>query len=277
MLAVIFGGSGLIGRHLREEFSKRQMMAVRWSSHNRISIENYQHVVAIMNECSHVFNCAGYVDVEGAETHSAETFRTNTLGAENIARASSVIGATVIQVSTEFVFDGMQQTGPYDEYDIPRAHSIYARSKLAGEISVAVANPKYHIVRLQNVYGAGGKNDLSTLHARLKTGERLTLDNERLIQPTWAGTAAKYLIDIAESERYGVWHVSCSKPITRFRFAQELEGGSNACAVNSNAFKLKVKRPSILLTGRRLEMLGMSPVSTWQESLNEYLLSVAAQ
>ncbi len=188
------------------------------------------------------------------------------------------MGATVIQVSTEFVFDGNEDVlsgGPFDEWSAPLARSIYARSKLAGERLVAAATPNHHIVRLQNLYGAGGHNFLSRLRPRLAAGEIVEVDRERLICPMWAGTAARYLCDIAESGCVGVWHVSVSDSATHEEFARQFPG--SAGVVGAAHLRFDVHRPSIRMDCRRLEMLEMTPLPTWKESLKEYLVSICSE
>ena len=103
-----------------------------------------------------IINCAAFTNVDGAESDEAGAYRANALGAENVARAARALGATLVHVSTDFVFDGAQAE-PYDEFERPNPQSIYARSKWAGEELARARRRELFLVRVQGLYGAGGR------------------------------------------------------------------------------------------------------------------------
>src|SRR6185295_11592337 len=127
------------------------------------------------------YNTAAYTDVDGAERQEDLAFQVNALGAEMIARAADAVGAAVCHISTDFVFRG-DQSRPYDEFDLPGPASAYARSKRAGEELVLRATRRAFVVRSGGLYGRGGRNFFSTLIARLRQGQTLRIDRERLVR-----------------------------------------------------------------------------------------------
>ena len=157
-----------------------------------------------------VVNCAGYTAVDDAETHEAEAFAVNAVGAANLARAAHGHGARMVHVSTDYVFAGDAQE-PYAE-DAPLApRSAYGRTKAAGEWAVEAHCPESWVVRTAWLYGAGGGNFVTTM-ARL-AGERETVavvDDQRG-QPTWTVDLADAIVRLVTSNApCGVWHGTSS-------------------------------------------------------------------
>ena len=108
-----------------------------------------------------VINCAAYTDVDGCETNVDTAMQVNGEGVAFLAMVSREIGAKLVQVSTDYVFDGSKGS-PYVEDDLPRPLSVYGESKLAGELNAAF-NPDHLIVRTQWLYGLHGKNFVETM------------------------------------------------------------------------------------------------------------------
>ena len=275
MRAVVFGAGGLLGRHLGAELQRRGIEA-RLHDRAACPIEDAARVRAAAEGATVLFNAAAFTNVDAAERQPAEAFSANALGAENIARAATATGAVVVHVSTDFVFDGALDR-PYDEFDPPVPGSLYARSKRAGEILVERAAPRHHVVRVQGLYGQGGKNFSSQLFG-LIAGARpgLRLDRERRVQPTWAGVAARSLIAIAETDRFGTWHASCRGEATWDAFARRIAAHLGLApswqSVGSSDLALDAQRPpNCLLAHRRLAMCGLPLLPSWEDALDEYL------
>lgn len=272
---VVLGAGGLLGRHV-VDLLRRRGLDVAAKDRAACPIEDEGAVLAALDGASHVFNCAAYTNVDGAEAEPTLAFAANALGAENVARAAARRGAVVLHVSTDFVFDGAQAR-PYDEFEAPNPQSTYARSKRAGELLVERANPRHHVVRVQGLYGRQGRNFASRLGELLRDGARnMRIDCERKVQPTSAAAAAAALYQIAASDRYGTWHASCRGATTWHDFAGRIAAhlGIEPLweAVPSSALTLPAPRPaSCLLEQRRLALYGMAPMPTWQQAQDDYL------
>ena len=118
-----------------------------------------------------VVNCAAYTDVDGAEREPDEAMRVNADGARNVAAARPPVGASVVYLSTDYVFDGGKDS-PYLETDEPGPLNSYGTSKLAGEVDTAAVNPQHFIVRSSWLFGVGGRNFVETM-LDLAAGQRL--------------------------------------------------------------------------------------------------------
>lgn len=277
MKFVVFGAGGLLGRHLLLELQTRNINALG-VTRQECAIDRFDLVQKYIAAGDTIINAAAYTNVDGAETDSDQAYRTNAAGAEQLARAAELANATIVHISTDFVFDG-ESNRPYDEFDLPVPQSIYGRSKRAGEILVESAARKHHIVRVQGLYGTGGRNFFSRLPEFLrKDAANLRIDAERRVQPTSAATAARAIIDIARSDYYGYWHASCQGATTwhlfAVRMAELLGVPINWQAVGSAELKLPAARPdNCLLEHRRLKLTGLSLLPTWQEALSDFINS----
>lgn len=271
MTVVVLGGGGLLGRHVAAELGARARVVPRADG----DLVREDAVRAAVAGATAVINCAAWTDVDGAERNETEAFRVNALGAENAARAAAAIGAAFVHVSTGFVFDGTAER-PYDEFDAPRPLSVYARSKWAGEELVRAAHPHPWVVRLQSIYGGGGRNFASTLRRRILERAPLKLDAVRPAQPTWAGAAARQIVALLESDRPGTYHATCSGSTTWSAFAGVIATRLGVVPhwdeVGSAAITGPAARPNNFLLARRmLELRGLDRMPDWQSALEEYL------
>ena len=280
MRAVVFGAGGLLGRHLVEELGHRGVETVGFG-HRDCPIEDREAVRAKADGAALLFNAAAFTDVDGAERDLERTFRVNAFGAEQVARVAAETGAVVVHVSTDFVFDGASDR-PYDELDLPRPQSVYARSKHAGELLVAGAAPRHHVVRVQGLYGPGGGNFVSRLRDYLLAGPgKLRIDDERWVQPRSARAAARAIVSLATTDHFGTWHATCQGATTwhgcAVRMAERLGVAATWAAVPSAALGLAAARPANCeLAGRRLAMCGLPLLPDWRTALDEYLSEAEA-
>lgn len=282
--AVVLGAGGLLGGYLVRELALRGVEAVAFDR-AACPIDDEAAVARAIGPsgASHVFNPAAFTNVDGAERDPEAAWAANARGAENVARAAHAAGAVVVHVSTDFVFDG-RAARPYDEFDVPAPLSVYARSKRAGELLVERAAPRHHVVRVQGLYGRGGRNFSSRLADLLRAhaGRGLRLDDERRVQPTFAAAAARALVDIAASDRFGTWHASCRGDATWHRFAVALAARLGVAPAwepaASSALVLPAARPpNCLLDNRRLSLYGLPALPPWEEALDEYLATLRAE
>ncbi len=253
MRAIVLGAGGLVGRHIMRELKVRGEVYPSSSYPRSLGLD-------------YVFNAIGFTDIERAESEPEEAFYANEECAATAAEIANSADAVLVHVSTEFVFDGNTDSCAFFENTIPIAKSVYARSKRAGEIAVEKVSQRHHIVRLQNLYGEGGMNLLSSLSRGIFEG--VLLDDERAISPMWAGTAARIMCDIAESHHFGTWHVAVRDNTTYAGFAERF--GVRRERVASTELPLRVPRPTITLACRHVEANGWA-MPTWGESLTEML------
>lgn len=274
---VILGAGGLVGRHLVEVLGPGKARAL---DRRACDVTQLETVMAACADASVIVNCASYTDVDGAESEAEKAFAVNAVGAEHVARAARRHGAALVHLSTDFVFDG-RADGPYDEHARPNPINTYGRSKLAGEDRVRAVGADTYLVRLQAIYGRGGRNFPSRLPDLLARGTPLRVDAERLVQPTWALAVARQIVAVARSGRLGTYHVSCKGTATWADFARavarELGLDANVQEVDSAALGTAARRPrNCLFDHGALARADIDRMPDWRDALREYLATWTA-
>jgi dTDP-4-dehydrorhamnose reductase len=153
-----------------------------------------------------IINCAAYTNVDAAEEHEELALRVNGDAAGNVGRAAARIEARVVHVSTDYVFDG-ENDRPWVESDTPAPLGAYGRTKLAGELQLAHANPEFAIVRTAWLFGAGGPNFCDTMLRLAAERDEVAVVTDQVGCPTWAGHLSPALIELAERRGdVGIFH-----------------------------------------------------------------------
>ena len=177
----------------------------------------------LKNEFDYCINCAAYTAVDLAEAQSILAYAVNAEGPKNLAEICQKHQATLIHVSTDFVFDGQKRT-PYLETDTPNPLSVYGASKLQGERNIQEAMEAYFIVRTSWLYSEYGNNFMKTMLWLSETRNEINVVSDQIGSLTYAGDLAEVLIQIvlSSSTNYGVYHYSNSGTISWYDFAVEI-------------------------------------------------------
>jgi dTDP-4-dehydrorhamnose reductase len=223
-----------------------------------------------------VVNCAAVTDVDGAESNRAAAFAVNRDGAANAARAAAAVGAFLVHVSTDYVFDGTSRE-PYREEDRPNPLGVYGESKLAGEEAVRSSGARFLIVRTAWLYGRGGRNFVETVLALAKKEERLRVVDDQWGAPTYARDLAIVFRELLSRGADGVVHATNSGRCSWHQYACEILriagiGDVEVEPVPTSAFLRPARRPSlsVLSLEKLTSILGWTP-RPWQEALLEYM------
>ena len=222
-----------------------------------------------------VVNCAAFTDVDGAEDQEDVALAVNGAGAGNLAHAAAAAGARIVHLSTDYVFPG-DATEPYVESSPTGPRSAYGRTKLAGELEVAAANPNHAIARTAWLFGAHGKNFVDTILRIAAERDTIQVVDDQQGCPTWAGHLAPALVTLAEREATGIFHVAGGGRCTWFDLAREaLAATGSTCTVEpttTEAFPRPAPRPafSVLATERGADAVLLPP---WEEGLAGFLAS----
>ena len=221
-----------------------------------------------------VVNCAAWSDVDGAESHEADAWAVNATGAGNLARAAAESGAWTIHISSDYVFDGSKRE-PYVESDAIGPRSAYGRSKLAGEQAVAAAAPVAHtIIRTSWLFGAGGQCFPATILRIAGERDQLSVVDDQVGCPTFAGHLAKAILDIAEARPPGILHVAGAGACSWFGFAKEIVTAAGLDTAVLPCSTDEMPRPA---TRPAYSVLGTErpdaapPLPDWRRGLEEYL------
>ena len=168
-----------------------------------------------------IVHCAAYTAVDQAEQNVVEAYRVNAAGTRNITVAAEQIGAKLIYMSTDYVFDGFT-TSPYHEYDNTNPLSVYGKSKRAGEVLVQTLSSRYFIVRTSWVFGLQGNNFVKTMIKLAAERKELNVVHDQIGSPTYTLDLAHFISLLMNTERYGIYHVSNDGSCSWYEFACEI-------------------------------------------------------
>lgn len=230
-----------------------------------------------------VINCAAMTDVDGCEFDIEKAMSINGRGPGFVAAAARKNNASILHVSSDYVFDG-EKEGEYTEDDPVNPTTAYGRSKLAGEVSVREANAGHWIVRTQWLYGPGGKNFVDTMLRLSETEPELRVVNDQFGCLTYSVDLAGQIVGIVENAPpYGVYHCSNNGSASWFdvtRRILELSGRSHVrlLPISTEQLDRPARRPHFsILRNRRLEQTIGDGMRLWQEALGDYIDSRSKQ
>lgn len=218
-----------------------------------------------------VVNCAAMTDVNGCESNPEKAMRVNAIGARNLAMACKRIGAKLVHVSTDYVFDG-NGSRPYVEWDVCSPQSVYGSSKLLGESYVRDFCKKYFIVRTSWLYGYYGKNFVKTIaKAAMERGKVSVVDDQRG-NPTNAADLAYHIAKLIPTQEYGVYHCTGKGECSWYEFASQIIKNYNIDAevlpCSTEEYPTPAKRPAYSsLRNLMLELTVGDEMRPWEEAL----------
>ncbi len=218
-----------------------------------------------------VVNCAAYTAVDAAEADESTAFAVNGVAAANLARESHRAGARMVQISTDYVFDGAA-TQPYAEDEAAAPRSAYGRTKLAGEWAVRAECADHLVVRTAWLYGAHGACFPRTIVRVARERGGLDVVDDQLGQPTWTVDLADLIHRlVAAAVPSGTYHGTSSGRASWHEFAQAAVASAGldpaiVAATTSEAFVRPAPRPAWSVLGHdRLRAVGVEPIGAWDE------------
>jgi len=270
---LITGAAGMLGRDLQKALAGRDVTAF---DRSELDITDPAAVDSALIDFDVVINAAAYTKVDDAETHEDAAYLLNAIGPQNLARAAAAIGARLVQISTDYVFEG-NATSPYEENAPINPISSYGRTKAAGEAFVLAENPaRSYIVRTAWLYGQHGPNFPKTMLKLAATHETLTVVEDQVGQPTWTADLAAQIVALLDAEApAGIYHGTNSGVTSWFGFAQAvlLACGLDPARVEPTdgaSFVRPAPRPAYSVLGHDgWASAGLPPMRDWHEALNE--------
>ncbi|MFC5331841.1 dTDP-4-dehydrorhamnose reductase [Mycobacterium branderi] len=225
-----------------------------------------------------VVNCAAYTNVDGAESDEARAHAVNAEGPEHIARVCADVGAGLIHISTDYVFDGSARR-PYEPDDETGPLSVYGRSKLSGEVAVRKTLPEAIVVRTAWVYTGGTGNDFVAAMRRLAAGDGpVEVVDDQTGSPTYVGDLADALLQVVDDGvRAPVLHAANAGAVSRFEQARAVFAGVGADPervrpISSDKKPRPAPRPHYSALGARVSTeAGLTPLRPWRDALAEAL------
>ncbi|HEX7245574.1 MAG TPA: dTDP-4-dehydrorhamnose reductase [Solirubrobacterales bacterium] len=168
-----------------------------------------------------VINCAAWTDVDGAEDAEEAAMAVNGTAAGHVAAAAASVGASVVYVSSDYVFDGAKGA-PYVETDQTAPLSTYGRTKLAGEEATAAANKRHFVVRSSWLFGTGGSNFVETMLRLASTQNEVLVVRDQVGSPTYTWHLAYGIVRLIEGVEYGIHHMAAAGSCSWYDFAREI-------------------------------------------------------
>ena len=228
-----------------------------------------------------VIHCAAWTAVDAAEDNEEKVRAINAGGTEHIARACRAIGAKMMYISTDYVFDGQGEMPWSPDCRDYAPLSVYGRTKLEGEQAVASLLDAYFIVRIAWVFGVNGKNFIKTMLSLGQKHDTLRVVCDQIGTPTYTLDLARLLVDMIETDKYGYYHATNEGGyISWADFAKEIfrQAGmpTKVMSVTTSEYGLsKAARPyNSRLDRRKLIESGFAPLPTWQDALSRYLREI---
>ncbi len=282
MRIAVIGADGQLGMDVSQGFEKNGDEVHRLS-HAQIEIASPEAVQGCLTKIAPdvIVNTAAFHKVEQCEVDPAQAFAINACGARNLATTAANLGAVIIHVSTDYVFDGAKQT-PYVETDLPRPLNIYGNSKLAGEHFVCSTSPQYFVLRTSALYGKnpcrakGGLNFVELMRKLARDDKEIKVVNSEFVTPTATADLARQIVRLSRCDAFGLYHATAEGNCTWYEFAREIFNltGTEARLKVADPidFPAKVRRPKYsVLENAGLKSIKMNVFRPWQEGLKDYL------
>ena len=225
-----------------------------------------------------VINCAAWTDVDGAEEAEADALAINGAGAGNVAAAAAAVGASVVYVSSDYVFDGSKGE-PYVESDQTAPLSAYGRTKLAGEEATIAANKRHFVVRSSWLFGVGGGNFVETMLRLAESQNEVLVVRDEVGSPTYTWHLAYGVVRLIEGVEFGIHHMAAAGRCSWYEVAREIfEQAKVECKVLSTTaaeFGRSASRPpySVMVSQREHAIR----LPSWQDGLAGYLAQRQAE
>jgi dTDP-4-dehydrorhamnose reductase len=227
-----------------------------------------------------IVNLTAYHRVDDCESNPELAYKVNVLAVLNLVRIANDLDAKLVQISTDYVFDG-KSAAPYVESSDPFPLSIYGNSRLAGEYLVRTQARHYVLIRTCGLYGRAGSqgkggNFVETMLRKARDHEKIQVVNDQIVTPTSTADLARQMALLLPTSHEGLFHITNEGSCSWYEFAAaifEIAGlSANLSPITSEFYKAPARRPSYsVLENKRLKELGLHRMLHWRDALAEYL------
>lgn len=282
MKVAVIGANGQLGADVVRAFTAEGDL-VTALTHQEIELSDAHSVHKAVGERTPalIVNTAAMHHVEKCEGEPERAFAVNAIGARNLALAAREIGAVLIHVSTDYVFDGSKRAA-YSEQDAPRPLNVYGNSKLSGEYFVRSTTEKHFVLRTSAIYGKdacrakGGLNFVELMLKLAKERSGMRVVDSEIVSPTPTVDLARQMVALSRTEAYGLYHATSEGSCSWHEFAREIfaltNTRTNLEVARPDEFPAKVPRPNYsVLENCALKKKGLNLFRPWQEGLREYI------
>ena len=280
MKFLVTGVNGQLGYDIVKELEKRGHEAVG-TDRSTMDITNQAQVEEVVKreKIDGIFHCAAYTAVDKAEDEIEQCRTVNATATAFLAKVCQELGIKMLYLSTDYVFDG-EGTKPWDTEDkVIAPLNIYGQTKYEGEEAVKKYLEQYFIVRISWVFGKNGNNFIKTMLRLGKERGAVSVVQDQVGSPTYTADLAVLLVDMMETEKYGIYHATNEGFCSWYEFACEIfkQAGMDVVVtpVDSTQFKTKAKRPhNSRMKKEKLIENGFHRLPSWQDALSRYLKEI---
>lgn len=278
-MILVTGITGQLGYDVAKELERRGENFIG-TTRKELDLSKPEEVknFIIEKKPSTVIHCAAYTAVDKAEEEAELALTVNGLATRKIAEACREVGAKMLYVSTDYVFGGDGET-PYEISDEKAPQNIYGKSKLLGEDSVIALLREYFIVRISWVFGSNGKNFVKTMLNFDKRRKKISVVDDQVGSPTYTADVAPLLVDMIQSDKYGIYHATNEGFCSWAEFAEEIfkQAGREITVekIPTSDYPTPAKRPfNSRLSKKTLDEAGFNRLPSWQDAVTRFLKEI---
>lgn len=282
MKILVTGYTGQLGYDVVQE-GLRHGLEIAGVGSNNLDITNQKDVFLYVNKFKPdaIVHCAAYTAVDQAEDDRNQCYDVNVNGTRYLVTAAHNIKAKFLYVSTDYVFNG-EGNEPFKESDTPNPIGYYGRTKFEGEEIVKSMLAEWFIVRISWVFGINGNNFVKTMLRLAETRNEINVVGDQIGSPTYTVDLAKLLINMVQSEKYGIYHASNEGYCSWYQFAQKIFRFTNRDIkinlISTEDYPTKAVRPkNSRMSKQKLIENGFNLLPTWQDALNRYLKELSQE
>ncbi|PGZ80224.1 dTDP-4-dehydrorhamnose reductase [Priestia megaterium] len=276
MNILITGSKGQLGQELVNDLNET-CWTVKGLGREELDVTNYEEVEKILLSLQPdiIIHSAAYTQVDQAEADVERAFLVNGEGTKNIAKLASQIGAKMCYISTDYVFDG-EKEGAYSINDTKNPQTVYGKSKLAGEQYIQEYCEKFFIVRTSWVFGLYGPNFVKTMLSLADKRSEIGVVHDQVGSPTYTADLSKFLIQLVQTEKFGIYHASNTGTCSWYELATEVfkQAGKsvNVNPLTTKEFPRPAKRPAnSVLSQDKLEEQGFEKLQHWKDAVKDFI------
>ncbi|MDR6553927.1 dTDP-4-dehydrorhamnose reductase [Paenibacillus qinlingensis] len=277
MKIIITGAGGQLGYDLKRVLSPKHEV-IAWDKAKLDVSQEHEVMQRIVTERPDVVvHAAAYTNVDRAESEKEAAYHVNALGALHLANACLIVGAKLVYVSTDYVFDGTKRS-PYDETDTPNPLNSYGQSKLLGEKFVAMTCRRHFIVRTSWLYGQKGTNFVTKVLEKARTNATLSIVDDQFGSPTYCLDLAIFIRSLIETDHYGLYHASNQGVCSRYEFAKHILEAAGMAHISLNAVPTHAFPPApaerpmyTAFAHKAMQSSGFARMRDWKSALDFFL------
>lgn len=280
-MILVTGITGQLGHDVARELERRGEDFIA-TTRNEIDLSTEEGAKSFILEKKPeaVIHCAAYTAVDKAEEEAELALMVNGMGTRRVAEACREVGAKMIYISTDYVFNG-EGSEPYETAAEKAPLNVYGTSKLLGENSVETILRNYFIVRISWVFGINGKNFIKTMLEIGKRKRKLKVIDDQIGSPTYTADLAPLLVDMIHTDKYGIYHATNEGFCSWADFAEEIfkQVGKKITIerIPTTEYPTPAKRPhNSRLSKKSLDDAGFNRLPDWQDAVRRFLIELKA-